>query len=396
MTLFLFERITVVEASRRRVHKHTTIQPSTPDSDSLRNASEHSQQHQKPYRTARPSLKVPLFAYELIPAIVLLIIPFSVHAGVFSSFMDIFADEAEAEVSLEAPDYAPHTTPLLNASKNPDPLRAVGGGDVFYDEAGVLVSTGPIGADEISASKVGTGEISVYVVREGDALSQIAEMYGVTTNTILWANDLSSASAIQPGDTLVILPIVGVRHTVLKGETLSSILKKYDADLEEVLDYNNLASADAIAVGDELMIPGGQLHTSSNKLASAPTPTKTSGGSTASGAGFSHPLPGSIRTQGIHGYNGVDLAASAGTPVLSAGTGTVIVAKASGWNGGYGNYVVIKHANGAQTLYAHLSTVYASVGEQVGSGEQIGIIGNTGKSTGIHLHFEVRGGTNPF
>ena len=74
----------------------------------------------------------------------------------------------------------------------------------------------------------------------------------------------------------------------------------------------------------------------------------------------------------------------------------MIVAKASGWNGGYGNYVVIKHANGAQTLYAHLSTVYASVGEQVGSGEQIGIIGNTGKSTGIHLHFEVRGGTNPF
>ena len=385
-----------MEANRRRVHKHTTIQPSTPDSDSLRSASERSQHHQKPYKAARPSVKVPLFAYELIPALLLLILPFSVHAGVFSQFLNIFADEATAEVTLETPDYAPHTTPLLNASKNPDPLRAVGGGDVFYDEAGVLVSTGPIGEDEISASKVGTGEISVYVVREGDALSQIAEMYGVTTNTILWANDLSSASAIQPGDTLVILPIVGVRHTVAKGETLSSILEKYDADMEEVLDYNNLSSADDLSVGDELMIPGGQLHTSSNRLASAPTPTKTSGGSASSAAGFSHPLPGAIRTQGIHGYNGVDLAAAAGTPVLSAGSGSVIVAKASGWNGGYGNYVVIKHANGAQTLYAHLSTVYASVGEQVGSGEAIGIIGNTGKSTGTHLHFEVRGGTNPF
>src|SRR5690606_521648 len=115
-----------------------------------------------------------------------------------------------------------------------------------------------------------------------DSLSQIAQMYGVTTNTILWANDLPSAKAIRPGDTLVILPIVGVRHTVMKGETLSTILKKYDADLEEVLDYNNLASADDLVVGDELMIPGGQLHTASSRLASSPTPTKTSGGNSSS------------------------------------------------------------------------------------------------------------------
>jgi murein DD-endopeptidase MepM/ murein hydrolase activator NlpD len=80
---------------------------------------------------------------------------------------------------------------------------------------------------------------------------------------------------------------------------------------------------------------------------------------------------------------------------LAAAGGTVIVAKASGWNGGYGNYVVIKHKN-TQTLYAHLSSVSVGVGETVSVGQGVGIIGNTGKSTGTHLHFEVRGGTNPF
>ena len=84
----------------------------------------------------------------------------------------------------------------------------------------------------------------------------------------------------------------------------------------------------------------------------------------------------------------------AGTP--SAAGGQVIIAKASGWNGGYGSYIVIKHTNGTQTLYGHLSRVDVTVGESVAQAETIGAIGNTGKSTGPHLHFEVRGGKNPF
>jgi murein DD-endopeptidase MepM/ murein hydrolase activator NlpD len=103
-----------------------------------------------------------------------------------------------------------------------------------------------------------------------------------------------------------------------------------------------------------------------------------------------------VRTQGIHGYNGVDLAAGVGTPILAAAGGEVIVAKGSGWNGGYGNYVVIKHPNGTQTLYAHMSSTAISSGAQVSGGEVIGYVGNTGRSTGSHLHFEVRGAKNPF
>lgn len=394
LALFLFGAFLFTEASRRRVHNVTIILSSTPDSDSSKRTRAALRKDQKPYQKKHAPHAAAFLLYELTPAALLLLIPLSVHAGFFSKMMGVFADEVVAQVSLEEIDHSPTQTPLLSATKNPDPLKAVGGGDVFYED-GVLVSTGPIGEDEISASSMNRGEISVYTVNdEGETLSQIAQMYGVTVNTIVWANNLTSATDIHPGDTLVILPIVGVRHTVAKGETLNSIVKKYGADLDEVLEYNNLASTDDLAVGDELMIPGGELHTASKKVAGTVTPTKTTG-AVSSGAGFTHPLPGARRTQGIHGYNGVDLAASAGTGVLAAAGGEVIVAKSSGWNGGYGNYVVIKHKN-TQTLYAHLSSVSVGVGDVVSSGEMIGVIGNTGKSTGIHLHFEVRGGTNPF
>ncbi len=103
-----------------------------------------------------------------------------------------------------------------------------------------------------------------------------------------------------------------------------------------------------------------------------------------------------MRTQGIHGYNGVDLGASVGAPVRAAAGGTVMLSRSGGYNGGYGNYIVIKHPNGSQTLYAHLSSNAVAAGQVVTQGQTIGAVGNTGRSTGPHLHFEVRGGKNPF
>jgi LysM repeat protein len=328
---------------------------------------------------------------ELLPVIAILLIPVSVHAGFFSSFLTLLSDEVEPAAVTIAVDHSAQYTPLLSATANAAPL-ATGGGDVTVAE-GTLVSTGPVGADDIAASGNSGGEISVYVVREGDALSQIAEMYGVTTNTILWANDIPKASGIQAGDTLVILPIVGVQHTVAKGETLGSILKKYDANLKEVLEYNQLASADSLSVGDELMIPGGEIN-APKTIRYAAAPTKSTG--SVSGAGFSHPTPGATRTQGIHGYNGVDYAAAHGSAIRAAAAGEVLISKSSGWNGGYGQYVVVRHSNGTQTLYAHLSSNSVSVGDYVAVGQVLGGMGNTGRSTGTHLHFEVRGGRNPF
>lgn len=358
------------------------IQSNDPDSD-ISFHPRSVREYQKSYR--KNLIKTRL--RESVPVLIVLVLPFSVHAGFFTSLAQLMSGP-EAQASLtETTNHAATDTPLLSATQNPDPKAATGGGDVTVTD-GVLVSSGPVGEDEIAASDYRTGEIRVYTVKSDDTLSQIADMYGVTTNTIIWANDLKSSTDIHAGDTLVILPIVGVKHTVKEGESLSKIVEKYDADLAEVLDYNNLASAGAIAAGDELMIPGGEI--------AIPKSVAVASGGSGGSTNFSHPVPGAIRTQGIHGYNGVDLAAAYGTAIRAAAAGEVIVSKSGGWNGGYGNYIVIKHASGAQTLYAHLSSNSVSVGQWVSAGQTIGAMGNSGRSTGTHLHFEVRGGYNPF
>jgi murein DD-endopeptidase MepM/ murein hydrolase activator NlpD len=334
---------------------------------------------------------------ELGLVCVAIVVPLSVHAGMFSLFFDSANAETMAPVTYTN-DTNVQVIPLLRAALHTDPNPAKGGGDVLVED-GALVPAGDIsGKEEKINTKTTNGEISVYVVREGDTLSQIASMYDVSAKTILWANNITNQNKIQPGDTLVILPITGVRHVVKKGDTIKTIAKKYSGDVEDILAYNQLSSEDEIQTGDTIVVPGGVIST--------PAPVKgtnggrTSGGKIASGggsAGYSSPLPGSIKTQGVHGYNGVDLSGvPLGTPVLAAYSGEVIVAKSSGWNGGYGSYVVIKHANGTQTLYGHLSSVAVGVGQRVVTGAKIGGMGNTGRSTGPHLHFEVRGARNPF
>jgi len=317
-------------------------------------------------------------------------IPLSVYASGIQSRV-LPAITAQVTVSEIVPNGTTLDLPILVTSNNANLSLARGGGELLvYEDA--LVSSGPVGADQIAAARQQTGEISVYVVRPGDSLSQIAEMFDVTTNTIIWANDLRNATDIRPGDTLVILPVAGVRHIVKSGDTLASISKRYEADVDEILSYNQLASATAITVGMTLIVPGG------NVVAPPVSRTATAGASSAATGGnwLSHPAPGTLKTQGIHGFNAVDFAASVGTPIRAAAAGEVIVSRSSGWNGGYGQYVVIRHANGAQTLYAHLSRNDVGVGAYVVQGQVIGAMGNTGRSTGPHLHFEVRGARNPF
>lgn len=341
-----------------------------------------------PLMIKRTPYHVTHMVYECVALLLIVTIPLSVQAGVLERLIgqNAYATSTDFEpaTSTSALD-----TPILSPAQNADPSRARGGAEIVALD-GALVSSGPIGEDELEAARQNSGEISVYVVREGDSLSQIAEMFDVTANTILWANDLASAKSIQPGQTLIILPVAGVRHVVKSGDTIAAIAKKYEGNAEEIVSYNQLASETDLSVGMTLVVPGGALHTAPAKKA---TGGKASGGS---GAGLAHPVPGAIKTQGIHGYNGVDFAAGMGTAIRAAAAGEVIVSKSSGWNGGYGSYIVIKHASGMQTLYAHLSSNNVGVGAMVGQGEVIGGMGNTGRSTGTHLHFEVRGGKNPF
>ncbi|OGC96468.1 hypothetical protein A2590_02970 [Candidatus Adlerbacteria bacterium RIFOXYD1_FULL_48_8] len=298
---------------------------------------------------------------------------------------------------------------LLSPAVNLDPSPSVGGGGITVVNGSALIAQeGPSGTAADIESLPTNQQISVYTVRPGDTLSGIADMFEVSINTIIGANDIKNG-VIRPGQTLIILPITGIQHTVVKGETMSSLAKKYSSDAHGIAVYNDLADGQALTVGDVLLIPNGVLSTpapaksNSNttkikNIASGKTKEPYLGGSGPSISGYYvWPVAGGVITQKLHGWNGVDVGAPKGTSIYAAAGGTVIVANGNGaWNGGYGSYVVIQHPNGTQTLYAHMSKVLTSPGAQVDQGEVIGKVGSTGQSTGFHLHFEVRGATNPF
>lgn len=321
------------------------------------------------------------------------------------SFSDFFAPifnpiSALADSRTYSAALTGNKTPALKAAINVDPNPAKGGGDItIVGGVALLPESGPEGTlADIQVEKHKSTQISIYVVREGDSLSAIAGMFDVSVNTILWANNLTSARSVHPGDTLVILPITGIEYTVKKGDTLASVVKKHKADMQEVLDFNNLTQDSALSIGDTIVIPDGVDSTVVATTATAKTtkaPILGSGGPVIEGY-YLRPLIGGRKSQGIHGYNGVDISTPIGTPVMASCPGNVMVSRDTGWNGGYGDYVVIQCSNGTQTVYGHLSATNVSAGSSVVRGQVIGLSGNTGRSTGAHLHFEIRGASNPF
>lgn len=257
-------------------------------------------------------------------------------------------------------------------------------------------ATGPMGvSSEKDSIDYSFDQISVYVVRKGDSISAIADMFGVSTSTILWANDMKKDDKLAEGETLIILPVSGVMHTVLKGQTLAGIAKKYNVDALDIAGFNDLALDSPLTLGDELIIPNAEMADidapkikTNNSIKTPKAILKTLIGY------FINPVPGYKRlSQRIHGNNGVDLAAPTGTKILASASGTVLLAR-NGYNGGYGNMVIIKHPNGTQTLYAHQSKIATSTGDKVSQGEVIGYVGSTGRSTGPHLHYEIHGARN--
>ena len=323
-------------------------------------------------------------------------LPVTANASIFSAISDFFAGNPNNTQIIDTETNS-QNVPLLTGTVNFDSNAAVGGGDINTADDGeaLIADSGPSGTSADIEDSISTGQISKYTVRKGDTLSSIAKMYGVTTNTIIWANDIGSAG-IKEGQTLVILPVSGTLHTVIKGDTLKSIAKKYKGDVGEISQFNGLESDSVLALGDTIVIPDGEgiVRVSGTIKSSSANPYR--GGSGPELAGYYiRPISGGIKTQGIHGYNAVDIGIPTGSTLYAAASGQVIVARSSGWNGGYGKYVVISHNNGTQTVYGHMSAVNVNVGDFVYQGQIIGLTGNTGHSTGPHLHFEVRGAKNP-
>jgi len=255
---------------------------------------------------------------------------------------------------------------------------------IIIDKDSLLNTNNPI------SNVVPTREgLLVYKIQKGDNLSRIAANFGISLNTILWANENIKANALRPGQEIVILPVTGVLHRVQEEETLESISNKYGVSIDKILRANPTLLPAKLSMASTIIIPESRPLRASllSSVVSLPN------------------LPGyfAIPTTGwnwgqLHPFNGVDIANACGTPIYAAAEG-LVVESTGGWNEGYGNYVMIEHPNGTKTRYAHNQKNLASVGDYVTKGDQIAIIGNTGLThgpTGCHLHFEVKGAKNPF
>lgn len=230
-------------------------------------------------------------------------------------------------------------------------------------------------------------EILAYQVRGNDTLVDIAGRNGITLDTLLWANDIAADHLLFLGDTLRVPPIDGVIYTVVDGDVLHEIAEAYRSNPVDIAEYNRIGLSTTLVPGMELIIPRGVLPEALRKTPSAQGELSKREQPVAAFGEFRWPTHGAI-TQYYHGYHpGLDIGNRIGTAIVAADAGQVI---GSGWDAlGYGYRVVINHGNGWVTTYNHLNDIYVSVGDYVKSGETIATMGNTGYSTGPHLHFEV-------
>lgn len=360
--------------------------------------------HNRP-KTAYRSFLKRVTTWTVICALPLVVIFFfsrTAHAGLLSFVNSMLGGEqASAKTKVSSTAYNTQNLMLLQAHTNIHPTAELAVDTLPIDDGETLLPD--IASINATSTDDGSAVISTYVVRSGDTLSGIAQMFNVSVNTLLWANDISRSAPLQAGQTLVILPVSGISYTVKKGDTVSGIVAKFKADTNEVLRFNDLTLNSALTVGQTIIIPDAELATpvappSSSRIVKhvGNEPLLDGWNWPAIVGYFIRPILGGVKSQNLHGHNAVDLAAPVGTIIRASAAGTVIISRTGGYNGGYGTFVVISHPNGTQTLYAHMSRTAVKAGDSVGQGQTIGYIGMTGLTTGPHVHFEIRGAQNPF
>ncbi|MBU1323215.1 M23 family metallopeptidase [Patescibacteria group bacterium] len=281
--------------------------------------------------------------------------------------------------------------PVITQAVGEDP-------DVTSGQGGVVLGLGMDSLDiTTSVSIKPRDNVVTYIVRPGDTISSIANKFDVSIDTIRWQNDLKSIDAIKPGDKIEVPPVTGMVHKVKRGETVYSIAKKYDVTAQQIINwpfntYSNDESFE-LAAGQVLIVPDGvkpaEVLWDPKRYVAQSTPN--AGAPPAGGGQFVWPAAGTISQRYVWYHRAIDIANKAAPAILAADSGRVTVA---GWPDGvgYGNRVIIDHGNGFQTMYAHLSGISVEAGQTVNRGDVIGRMGSSGRSTGIHLHFEVRTG----
>lgn len=234
-------------------------------------------------------------------------------------------------------------------------------------------------------------KIENYAVKSGDTLGSIAQKFDISLDTVKWANNLKS-DTIKPGEMLKIPPITGVVHTVKSGDTIYSIAKKYKSNAQNIVNFpfNDFTDLDtfALSVGQTLYVPDGVIE-EEKAVPSAQYFAQIQAGVKGS-SDFIWPTSGIITQYPVWYHMAVDIANNAAPSILASDTGTVTYAGCVSY--GYGCSIIVDHGNGYQSLYAHLSSIGVSPGQVVSKGAQIGVMGSTGRSSGTHLHFEIRSG----
>lgn len=275
----------------------------------------------------------------------------------------------------------PFLNDYLNAAQSA-PSGAVLDVDVYSKSTNTTISAKP------------RDTIIEYEIKGGDTLASVATRFDISVDTIKWENDITG-EIIRPGQKVRILPVSGIAHKVVSGETIYSIAKKYHTDAQAIVNFpfNEYADAEtfALTTGQTLFVPEGTILPAPAPRQRGPGGFYTGPITAGKGSGnFIWPTSGGITTYPVWYHMGLDIANSSAPAILAADGGTVTYAGCLNW--GYGCHIIIDHGNGFQTLYGHLSRIGVGPGQSVGRGAGIGNMGSTGRSTGVHLHFEIRQG----
>ena len=240
---------------------------------------------------------------------------------------------------------------------------------------------------ELDLAKFEQISFSDYTMQSGDTLSGVANRFGLRMDTLVSFNQIQDVRRMQIGTSLKIPSRDGLRHTVARGESLNSIANRYQLGATQLIDANNLRS-ESLSVGQELFIPDARMNDTDLRMVLGELFVFPTTGRFTSGFGYRNdPFTGVRRF-----HNGIDWANVTGTRINAARVGRVAD---QGSHPSYGNYIIISHDGGFQSLYAHLHTIETRRGQYVSQGQRIGSMGTTGRSTGSHLHFSIFHNGNP-